>query len=159
MYGRGRFFRGGRGNFRGGFQQNARWGAQSNVKAQNLQVLSKAQKNKERYVVEQKKSCCLKTSFCTAWSVVCGNTTMTRDFSKLCYHKKNKLKASRFLNLTITRNNCVSFFKHFGSATSVHSVAKTFSTFDLSFSWSFSDTNYHLECIKKQNKYILWFNW
>mgnify|MGYP007015636298 CR=1 FL=1 len=50
MYGRGRFFRGGRGNFRGGFQQNARWGAQGTVKAQNLQVLSKAQKNKERYV-------------------------------------------------------------------------------------------------------------
>ena len=50
MYGRGRFFRGGRGNFRGGFQQNARWGAQGNVKPQNLQVLSKAQKNKERYV-------------------------------------------------------------------------------------------------------------
>ena len=50
MYGRGRFFRGGRGNFRGGFQQNARWGAQGTTKPQNLQVLSKAQKNKERYV-------------------------------------------------------------------------------------------------------------
>jgi len=48
MYGRGRFFRGGRGNFRGGFQQNARWGAQGATKPQNLQVLSKAQKNKER---------------------------------------------------------------------------------------------------------------
>jgi len=50
MYGRGRFFRGGRGNFRGGVgQQGGRW---SNVAAmkntQNLQVLSKAQKNKER---------------------------------------------------------------------------------------------------------------
>merc|ERR1712209_27827 len=50
MYGRGRFFRGGRGNLRGGVgQQGGRW---SNVAAmkntQNLQVLSKAQKNKER---------------------------------------------------------------------------------------------------------------
>lgn len=44
MYGRGRFFRG-RGNFRG--QQ--RWNANNNLKnAANLQVLSKAQKNKER---------------------------------------------------------------------------------------------------------------
>jgi len=50
MYGRGRFFRGGRGNFRGGVgQQGQRWATQGATKnTQNLQVLSKAQKNKER---------------------------------------------------------------------------------------------------------------
>ena len=44
MYGRGRFFRGGRGGFRG------RWNPNQNQRNQNqaLQVLSKAQKNKER---------------------------------------------------------------------------------------------------------------
>jgi translation initiation factor 3 subunit D len=45
MFGRGRFFRG-RGNFRG------RWNNAAALKASNanqLQVLSKAQKNKERY--------------------------------------------------------------------------------------------------------------
>ena len=49
MYGRGgRFFRGGRGNFRGG--QGGRWNSnQANMKnSGSLQVLSKAQKNKER---------------------------------------------------------------------------------------------------------------
>ena len=49
MYGRGRFFRGGRGNFRG----NNRWNPNQNQRNQassGLQVLSKAQKNKERYV-------------------------------------------------------------------------------------------------------------
>jgi translation initiation factor 3 subunit D len=54
MFGRGRFFRGGRGgNFRGGFQGGNRWNAQNNMKnqGQNMQVLSQAQKNKERYVV------------------------------------------------------------------------------------------------------------
>ena len=52
MYGRGRFFRGGRGNFRGGIgQQGQRWSTQGAMKnTQNLQVLSKAQKNKERYL-------------------------------------------------------------------------------------------------------------
>ena len=44
-YGRGRFFRG-RGNFRG----NNRWNTQPNMKNPGLQVLSKAQKNKERCV-------------------------------------------------------------------------------------------------------------
>ena len=68
MYGRGRFFRGGRGNFRGGFQQNARWGAQGTVKAQNLQVLSKAQKNKERYVEK-------KTSEDYKWPRICAKMT------------------------------------------------------------------------------------
>lgn len=44
MYGRGRYFRGGRGGFRG------RWNQQTNQRreAGQLQVLSKAQKNKER---------------------------------------------------------------------------------------------------------------
>ena len=47
MYGRGsRFFRGGRGNFRG---QGGKWNNQANMKnAGQLQVLSKAQKIKER---------------------------------------------------------------------------------------------------------------
>lgn len=54
MYGRGRFFRGGRGGFggRGGQwgNQGGRWNQQQqNMKNQGqLQVLSKAQKNKER---------------------------------------------------------------------------------------------------------------
>jgi len=51
MYGRGRFFRGGRGNFRGGIGApgGQRWSTQNNMKnAGQLQVLSKAQKNKER---------------------------------------------------------------------------------------------------------------
>ena len=48
MYGRGRFFRGGRGNFRGG--QQGRWNNAANAKNAQLQVLSKAQKNKERWV-------------------------------------------------------------------------------------------------------------
>ena len=50
MYGRGRFFRG-RGQFgaRGG--PGGRWNPNLNMKsAGSLQVLSKAQKNKERYV-------------------------------------------------------------------------------------------------------------
>ncbi len=47
MYGRGRFFRGGRGNFRG----NNRWNQQQQKNAGQLQVLSKAQKNKERQVL------------------------------------------------------------------------------------------------------------
>merc|ERR1712088_1215639 len=50
MYGRGRFVRG-RGNFRGGFSNNRQgWNQQNNnLKNQgNLQILSKAQKNKER---------------------------------------------------------------------------------------------------------------
>merc|ERR1712165_207168 len=50
MYGRGRFVRG-RGNFRGGFANNRQgWNQQNNnLKNQgNLQILSKAQKNKER---------------------------------------------------------------------------------------------------------------
>merc|ERR1719219_2495711 len=50
MYGRGRFQRG-RGNFRGGFTNNRQgWNNQNNnLKNQgNLQILSKAQKNKER---------------------------------------------------------------------------------------------------------------
>ena len=52
MYGRGRFVRG-RGNFRGGFNNQTRqgWSTQNNMKnSGQLQVLSKAQKNKERYV-------------------------------------------------------------------------------------------------------------
>ena len=48
MYGRGRFFRGGRGNFRGNFRGNNRWNPNQNQASSNLQVLSKAQKNKER---------------------------------------------------------------------------------------------------------------
>lgn len=51
MYGRGRFFRGGRGNFRGGLgaQNGQRWSTQGGMKnSGQLQVLSKAQKNKER---------------------------------------------------------------------------------------------------------------
>ncbi len=51
MYGRGRFFRGGRGGpgFRGG--RGGNWNAQAAAKnAAQLQVLSKAQKNKERSV-------------------------------------------------------------------------------------------------------------
>lgn len=52
MYGRGRFFRGGRGNFRGGLGNQGgqgRWSTQGNNKnSGQLQVLSKAQKNKER---------------------------------------------------------------------------------------------------------------
>ena len=54
MYGRGRFFRGGRGNFRGGIgaQGGQRWSTQGNMKnSGQLQVLSKAQKNKERYAL------------------------------------------------------------------------------------------------------------
>merc|ERR1712025_1124782 len=50
MYGRGRFVRG-RGNFRGGFNNQTRqgWSTQNNMKnSGQLQVLSKAQKNKER---------------------------------------------------------------------------------------------------------------
>merc|ERR1719429_335334 len=50
MYGRGRFLRG-RGNFRGGFNNQSRqgWTQNNNMKNSNqLQVLSKAQKNKER---------------------------------------------------------------------------------------------------------------
>ncbi len=44
MYGRGRFFRG-----RGGFRGNNRWNQQNQKNAAGqLQVLSKAQKNKER---------------------------------------------------------------------------------------------------------------
>ena len=45
MYGRGRYFRG-RGNFRGG--QSGRWNQNQNMKGAGLQVLSKAQKSKER---------------------------------------------------------------------------------------------------------------
>ena len=49
MYGRGRFFRG-RGNFRGGVgnQGGNRWSTANNKNTNQLQVLSKAQKNKER---------------------------------------------------------------------------------------------------------------
>ena len=47
MYGRGRFFRGGRGNFRGRWNNSSQFNVGKNNPGQ-LQVLSKAQKNKER---------------------------------------------------------------------------------------------------------------
>ena len=53
MFGRGRFFRGGvRGGrgMAGGRGGAQRWNAANTTKAAPMQVLSKAQKNKERYV-------------------------------------------------------------------------------------------------------------